>query len=103
MAYIDVDKARKHLRVDCLAKYPTTYIDGLLAASNEIYNIPAADVEEVKHGHWMDNIKTISTVGTPNIKALVGYKCSECGRAEVCKEPYCNCGAKMDGGEIHNG
>ena len=47
MAYIDVDKARKHLRVDCLAKYPTTYIDGLLAAAEELTRIPTADVAEV--------------------------------------------------------
>ena len=53
---------------------------------------------EVKHGEWIDNIKVISTVGMADIKALVGYRCSVCGREEVAKEPYCNCGAKMDGG-----
>ena len=58
---------------------------------------PVADVVEVKHGRWLDNIKTISTVGMADINAFVGYKCSECGRTEIAKEPYCNCGAKMDG------
>lgn len=55
------------------------------------------DVVEVKHGRWLDNIKTISSVGMADINAFVGYKCSECGRTEIAKEPYCNCGAKMDG------
>jgi len=86
--YIDADKLFR-------------YVDGQTHLSkgklqNYIRENHTTDVEGVKHGHWMDNIKTISTVGTPNIKALVGYKCSLCGRAEVCKEPYCNCGAKMD-------
>lgn len=58
-----------------------------------------ADFVEVKHGEWIDNIKVISTVGMADIKALVGYRCSVCGREEVAKEPYCNCGAKMDGGK----
>lgn len=61
-----------------------------------VYDIPTADVVEVKHGEWLDNIKVISTIGMADIKALVGYRCSVCGREEVAKEPYCNCGAKMD-------
>ncbi len=62
-----------------------------------VYDIPTADVEEVKHGKWIEDIKEITPFnGIVPIKALVGYKCSLCGRAEVCKEPCCNCGAKMD-------
>ena len=57
-----------------------------------------ADYAEVKHGEWIDDMKVISTVGGVEMKALVGYRCSLCGRAELRKEPYCNCGAKMDGG-----
>lgn len=57
---------------------------------------PTADVMEVKHGHWIEDIKEIVPLnGIVPIKTLVGYRCSECGRAEICKEPYCNCGAKM--------
>lgn len=89
MAYIDVDKARKHLRVDCLAKYPTTYIDGLLAAAEELTRIPTADVAEVKHGHWITDENGIVI-------------CSECGEEHAWNEyraTYCeDCGAKMDGG-----
>lgn len=28
---------------------------------------------------------------------ISGYECSECGRYEKEKQPYCNCGAKMKG------
>ncbi len=56
---------------------------------------PDADVEEVKHGKWLDVIA--DNIGGVRISGLVGYKCSLCGREEISKEPYCNCGAKMDG------
>ena len=46
--------------------------------------------EPVKHGRWVPVKLTRRTTE---------YKCSICGRWErTNKEPYCNCGAKMDGG-----
>lgn len=60
---------------------------------------PTADVQEVKHGKWIDR------------EADLGYKVYQCS---VCEEEYCletgspqengynfcpNCGAKMDGGK----
>lgn len=56
-----------------------------------------ADFEEVKHGEWIDDIQKITTVAGVDFNGIVGYKCSLCGRREGSKEPYCNCGAKMDG------
>ena len=56
-----------------------------------------ADVVEVKHGEWLDNIVEGTTVAGIDFKGVVGYKCSLCGREERKKEPYCNCGAKMGG------
>ena len=64
-----------------------------------IENAPTVDVAEVKHGEWLDDIQKITTVAGVEHNGLVGYKCSLCGRREGTKEPYCNCGAKMDGGE----
>ena len=57
-----------------------------------------ADVVEVKHGEWIDNYEKITTLGGNGVpkEYLCGYKCSLCGRTEIGKEPYCNCGAKMD-------
>lgn len=54
---------------------------------------PAADVAPVVHGHWITrNDKGIISMTHP-------YMCSRCWRVEMDKEPYCNCGAKMDGGD----
>ena len=62
-----------------------------------IKNFPAADVAPVRHGHW---IKTANTwTHDYNEKSKPIYYCTLCGRYEKLKEPYCNCGAKMDGGE----
>lgn len=61
---------------------------------------PAADVVEVRHGEWKCTTRAPKRVdgyyhwGAPLETIFV---CSECGRAEKNKEPYCNCGAKMDG------
>ena len=43
-----------------------------------------------------DDVKKITTVAGVDYNGIVGYKCSICGRREGSKEPYCNCGAKMD-------
>ena len=61
--------------------------------------IPAADVEPVRHGHWIEEYDCGYT--TPH--------CSECGETALTKEEtsydyvyssYCpHCGAKMDGGD----
>ena len=51
-------------------------------------SISTADVEEIRHGEWepyfLNNYQ-------------VGWACSICGRTEMQQEPYCNCGAKMNG------
>lgn len=54
----------------------------------------------VVHGVWVDCIESGTTVAGITARGLVGYKCSVCGRYEGKKEPYCNCGAKMDIGQV---
>ena len=56
-----------------------------------IDHCPRADVEPVRHAHWIR--KPYFPDGTP------AWVCSRCGRPEADEEPYCNCGAKMDGKE----
>ena len=63
-----------------------------------VNDIPAADVQEVRHGRWMYCGK-LSGHGH-------WWQCSECFRKESTKHkadikdyPYCYCGAKMDGKE----
>ena len=59
-------------------------------------DIAEADkAEPVRHGRWIlyDVREYADELQIPE------YKCSICGRIEVIKEPYCHCGAKMDGGK----
>ena len=64
-------------------------------SAKQLNKVPTADVAPVKHGHW---IKTANTwTHDYNEKSKPIYYCSLCGRYEKLKEPYCNCGAKMDG------
>ena len=52
--------------------------------------------EEI-HGEWLTRAATHWVNGSFGIGSYM-YECSLCGRQELQKEPYCNCGAKMDGG-----
>ena len=52
-----------------------------------------ADVEPVRYGRWEPVLEGVYNLPTP---VLIGWRCSQCGRTEQEKEPYCNCGAKMD-------
>ena len=56
---------------------------------------PTADVAPVVHGRW------ISFLGGDHIMPERYYRCSRCGRVESRRQPYCHCGAKMDGGADH--
>ena len=60
------------------------------AATTGLYNMPAADVQEVKHGKWThDEFDMLC--------------CSECKEELEFEEttPYCPyCGAKMDGKDV---
>lgn len=63
----------------------------------KVKDIPTANVEEVRHGKWIkkNNVNYSPFDGSPEYI----YICSVCGREENKQEPYCNCGAKMDGGK----
>lgn len=60
-------------------------------ALQTILDAPAADVQEVKHGKWIDKVWI--------------WECSVCKkRSSYGKTDYCpNCGAKMDAKEYGNG
>ncbi len=72
---------------------------GIIAAIKSIIDdIPAADVEEVRHGKWIPLKKKKHWADTETISTdIVGFYCSECGAEEKFKYRYCHCGAKMDG------
>ena len=72
-----------------------TYEDG------KIIDVHIRDTDDVvkvfvpvRHGRWEPVTEGVWNLTTP---VLVGWRCSECGRTENTKEPYCNCGSKMHG------
>lgn len=77
---------------------PDTWADGwdkaIDAAIGELYKLPAADVQGVKHGHWENS-------ESPYVHLC---KCSVCKAYYETETNYCpRCGAKMDGKEGKNG
>jgi len=68
-----------------------TFSDGVQFILEKLDAIPEADAEPVRHGHWI--------VGMDFSDGTGAFICSLCGHAEKWNEPYCNCGAKMDGKE----
>ena len=65
-----------------------------------IKELPAADVEEVKHGKWNgwhgDKLVGIDDNGDDMYRHYHYNTCSECGRGNAIKSAYCpHCGAKM--------
>lgn len=95
--YIEREATLKLLRGASIAKYPSTFGVGILAAVKEIVDIPAADVAPVVHGRWIER---------EDYNNDVYYDCSACresfcfieGVPEENFYSYCpNCGARMDG------
>lgn len=64
----------------------------MTSAKRLLADVPAADVAPVVHGRW------ISFLDGDHIMPERYYRCSRCGRVESRQQPYCHCGAKMDGG-----
>ena len=61
----------------------------------EILMIPAADVVERKHGHWIRVPLACYGGGT-----VIVYECSECCENQIAQSDFCpNCGADMRGGK----
>ena len=76
--------------------------DVMMKMEDNVAELPVADVEPVRHGEWIKETrpkKSDDGFFYWNATPRVVYVCSECGREEKEKEPYCNCGAKMDGGK----
>lgn len=81
-----------------------SYVDGWNAAIKILKEAPAVDVQEIKHGKWIETQEPL------------GWCDADCAECSVCHESwiidedssiddyecmwhYCpNCGAKMDGG-----
>lgn len=82
--YTDQEKIGNFQFVACEIKQ--TFADMIIDA-------PTIEAGPVRHGRW------IAYLDGDHIMPERYYRCSECGRVERRKEPYCHCGAKMDGEE----
>lgn len=99
MKYIDADKIIFHLKCEMDRSVVDLNITpvqcgiyfGLLYAKSLVDSAKTADVQEVRHGHWIREVKEIED--TVYFKAF----CSVCNRRVIVKYNYCpHCGAKMD-------
>lgn len=69
----------------------------------KINAIPIADVAPVVHGKWIEKQEEIyfpvqyGEDGELILHKHIRYFCNLCGRRSIVPEPYCHCGAKMEG------
>jgi hypothetical protein len=71
-----------------IAAYDATHKGAAGRARKLMVDAPAADVEPVRHGRWIDVRGEASGMN---------WKCSKCCKRVMPKYPYCpNCGATMD-------
>lgn len=69
------------------------------AVVSDFEEIPAADVEPVRHGQWetFDSSYWRSTQYGVQAIDCVKIRCGLCGRGSAVRTNYCpNCGARMD-------
>lgn len=100
--YIDADELR-----DDIDNYDFTEYADYSNVIDMIDDAPTVDVQEVKHGHWIDK-GVLENYPRPDINVYHLLWCSECGALHRVRHyceggwinaNYCpNCGAKMDGG-----
>lgn len=79
----DVISRFQKIKDKCESLRDAIYLDGVMAVLD---TLPAVDVAEVRHGHWIWNPHHCK------------WECSECGGMEgECESPICKwCGAHMD-------
>ena len=95
--YIDADKLMEAIEknIEPYKSWDCTKADVVM---DTILEQPTAEVVEVKHGKWLEHEEMFYDAEFESTYPEKCYKCSECGRVESWEEPYCHCGAKMDGG-----
>ena len=91
--YIEREKFRKHMRE--ITNDPNCPMHIAVTVEQYIDEEPAADVEPVVHGRWIDS-------GVRDEDGNGEYTCSRCNHNDKhspgIRVPYCwFCGAKMDG------
>jgi hypothetical protein len=85
--YIDAEQMEKHIMESkVFNQYFKELVQSLIWGENTV------DVVPVMRGEWIQHHETT----TDNETLPYGWECSLCGRWEMEKQPFCNCGAKME-------
>lgn len=99
--FIEAVRGRVSWPVDNLIVELTNAIPAADVVSRDCYDRLLAENDDLRkarpvvRGKWIEHYEPYST-GEEMIEAQYGYECSICGRWEYEKEPFCNCGAKME-------
>lgn len=92
--YIEREAAVTFLENMAASKY-------LIQCFEDKEKFPTADVAPIVHGEWITYCDEPHLTCTSAGASKFWFTCSICGRKELYKEPYCHCGAKMDGGRTN--
>ena len=60
---------------EAVRKYPNTFYNGLETARQIAHDLPAADVQPVRRGKWVEVRELLCTPGGDPV-----WECSECGK-----------------------
>lgn len=92
--YISKDDVLLHSEI--IRVYSKDYGNIDVVPVEYLADIPAADVQPVKHGRWINH--RINDEKSLLHGAIKDTTCSECGKSTPYKTDYCmHCGARMDG------
>ena len=96
--YIDREALVEHLNVLSYGRFTEMPLYmAVMGTINEIKKFPAADVQPVVHGRWIDEGVEVGS-HTNGIAIINVTFCSECDEQVDYRTSYCpNCGARMDG------
>ena len=95
---IDVNAALERVCENCCCDFEECKRIGFCVLYTNIEQLPTVDAVEVVHGRWIEDYETfVQDNGYESEPIHTGFLCSVCGRHSCSIEPYCHCGAKMDG------
>lgn len=90
--------AEKYIKATECEKYFYEHLDdnGMIGAMNAIDEMPAADVQFIRHGRWIDIHEYCKMNGYIPSGVAVYYWCSECMNEQEKISDFCPCcGADM--------
>lgn len=93
MRLIDADEVMRDTEHISAFRHGLANLSDLAIALSGWDEVTPIKADPVRHGRWEPMLDRVWNLPNP---VLSGWRCSECGRTENEKEPYCNCGAKMD-------